>query len=38
MRIFKFLMKIFFKKEKYKNLSYMEASLGLIEDDDLDDI
>ena len=35
MRILKFILAIFFKRElyKYKNLSYREASIGLIEDD-----
>ena len=35
MRILKFIVSIFFKRElyKYKNLSYMEASIGLVEDD-----
>lgn len=39
MRILKFIINIFFKRKiyEYKNLSYMEASIGLVEDD-MDDI
>ncbi|WMT83492.1 hypothetical protein [Terrisporobacter mayombei] len=37
MRILKCIVKIFFKEAmcKYKNLSYMELSIGLLEDDDI---
>ncbi|MPN43282.1 hypothetical protein SDC9_190841 [bioreactor metagenome] len=37
MRILKLIVKIFFKREvyRYKNLSYMEVSIGLVEDNDM---
>ncbi len=40
MTILKFIVRILFKREryKYKNLAYMEASIGLVEEDDIDDI
>ena len=40
MTILKFIVRIFFKRDiyKYKNLAYMESSIGLVEEDDIDDI
>lgn len=40
MRIFRFILEVFYKSEiyKYKNLSYMEISIGLVEDDDIDEV
>lgn len=40
MTILKFIVRTLFKREiyKYKNLAYMEASIGLVEEDDIDDI
>ena len=40
MTILKFIVRILSKRGiyEYKNLAYMESSIGLVEEDDIDDI